>query len=280
MPLWLKQKLWISELIKKELGYNGKVLFSTHHESHAASAFYPSPFKHAAFLTLDGVGEWKAQASGRNGNNLEIMNYLKFPHSLGLFYSAFTYYCGFKVNSGEYKLMGLAPYGIPKYSELILKELIDLKADGSFKLNMKYFAYTYAMRMINRRFEKLFGQPTRKSETRITQHYMDVAASVQKVTEEVMLRMASHVHKITALTSFALPRRCLELRRQRPYLARRTVQRNLDPAGKRRCRRSISAALLIWYKYLKNPREANETGDKQKASLLALRIATNLLKTF
>jgi len=198
IPLWLKQKLWIPDLIRKELNYAGKILFTEHHESHAASAFYPSPFKEAAFLTMDGVGEWDTASFGiGKANNIEILYTLKFPHSLGLLYSTFTYYAGFKVNSGEYKLMGLAPYGEPKYLNLIMNELIDLKEDGSFKLNMRYFGYCNALKMTNRRFEKLFGGPARKAETRITQKDMDIAASIQRVTEEIILRIARHVHKVT-----------------------------------------------------------------------------------
>ncbi|MCX5704060.1 MAG: hypothetical protein NT066_06195, partial [Candidatus Omnitrophica bacterium] len=198
MPLWLKQKLWIPELIQRELHYKGKILFASHHESHAASAFYPSPFKEAAFLTMDGVGEWDTASFGTGKDNeIEILYTLKFPHSLGLLYSAFTYYAGFKVNSGEYKLMGLAPYGEPKYRDLILNELVDLKEDGSFKLNMKYFGYCNGLRMTNWRFEKLFGGPHRKPESRITQKDMDIANSIQEVTGEIMLKMARHVHKIT-----------------------------------------------------------------------------------
>ncbi|MGB4521078.1 MAG: carbamoyltransferase N-terminal domain-containing protein, partial [Candidatus Omnitrophota bacterium] len=162
MPLWLKQKLWTADIIKKELGFDKEVLYASHHESHAAAAFYPSPFKEAAFLTLDGVGEWETASFGiGKDNNLNILYYLRFPHSLGLLYSAFTFYAGFKVNSGEYKLMGLAPYGEPKYADLILKELVDLKVDGSFKLNMKYFGYCNILKMVNHQFEKLFAGPPR-----------------------------------------------------------------------------------------------------------------------
>lgn len=196
MPLWLKQKLWIRELIGKELNYEGKILFTGHHESHAASAFYPSPFKEAAFLTIDGVGEWNTAGFGiGKDHDITSLYTLKFPHSLGLLYSTFTYYAGFKVNSGEYKLMGLAPYGEPKYVNLILNKLLDLKEDGSFRLNMAYFGYCNGLRMTNRRFEKLFKGPPRKPETRITQKEMDLAASIQRVTEEIMLRMARYVHK-------------------------------------------------------------------------------------
>ena len=158
MPLWLKQKLWIKELIGKELGFKGKIIFPEHHQSHAASAFFPSPYRQAAFLTIDGVGEWTTASYGLGrDNNIQILAEIHFPHSLGLLYSAFTYYTGFKVNSGEYKLMGLAPYGEPRYKDLILSELLDLKEDGSFRLNMKFFGYCAGLKMTNRRFDKLFG---------------------------------------------------------------------------------------------------------------------------
>src|SRR2546422_600957 len=160
IPLWIKEKIWMKELIKKELTFEGKIIFPEHHESHAASAFFPSPYQEAAFLTVDGVGEWTTTSFGiGKDNRLEIHGELHFPHSLGLLYSAFTYYAGFRVNSGEYKLMGLAPYGEPIYKELILKELIDLKEDGSFKLNMKYSNYSVGLTMINGQFQRLFGGP-------------------------------------------------------------------------------------------------------------------------
>jgi len=179
MPLWIKQKLWIKDQIREELGFKGPMIFPEHHASHAASAFFPSPFEEAAILTLDGVGEWATASYGvGKGNKIDLLAELRFPHSLGLLYSAFTYYIGFKVNSGEYKVMGLAPYGEPKYKDLILSELIDLKEDGSFKMNMKYFDYCSGMRMINSKFEKLFGAPARKPESKLTQRDMDLACSI------------------------------------------------------------------------------------------------------
>jgi carbamoyltransferase len=205
IPLWIKQKLWMKEFIKKELCYDGKIIFPEHHESHAASAFFASPFPEAAFLTIDGVGEWTTTSYGVGKNNqIQILSEIHFPHSLGLLYSAFTYYTGFKVNSGEYKVMGLAPYGTPKYKDLILSELIDLKEDGSFKLNMKYFDYCTGLTMTNRKFEKLFGGPPRKPESNVTQRDMDLARSVQDVTEEVMLRMARHIHSETKQKNLCL----------------------------------------------------------------------------
>jgi len=183
MPLWIKEKLWIKDLIAKELNFDGKILFPEHHESHAASAVFPSPFQETAFLTVDGVGEWTTSSFGTcKDNKIEILEELHFPHSLGLLYSAFTYYTGFRVNSGEYKVMGLAPYGTPKYSDLILSELIDLKDDGSFKLNMKYFNYCAGLTMTNTKFHRLFGRPPRKPESEISQKDMDLARSIQEVT--------------------------------------------------------------------------------------------------
>ncbi len=282
MPLWLKQKLWIPELIKKELNYDGKVLFTEHHESHAASAFYPSPFRQAAFLTLDGVGEWETASFGTGRDNqLEIDSYLRFPHSLGLLYSAFTYYAGFKVNSGEYKLMGLAPYGEPKYSGLILRELIDLKEDGSFKLNMRYFGYCYGMKMTNRLFEKLFGGPARKPETTITQKDMDIASSIQKVTEEVMLRMSRHVHKATGMDNLCLAGgvalNCVgngRILRESPF-KRVWVQPASGDAGG-----ALGAALTVWYKYLGNQRLADGQKDTQRASLIGPYYSNDYIENF
>lgn len=270
MPLWLKQKLWIPEIIERELGYKGKILFASHHESHAASAFYPSPFKQAAFLTMDGVGEWDTASFGTGKDNrLEILYTLKFPHSLGLLYSAFTYYTGFKVNSGEYKLMGLAPYGEPKYAGLIRDNLIDLKGDGSFKLNMKYFGYCNGLKMTNRNFEKLFGGPARRPETRITQKEMDLAASIQEVTEEVVLRMSRHVHRVTAMDRLCLAGgvalNCVgngRILRQGPF-KEIWIQPASGDAGA-----ALGAALLVWHQYLGNQRRANGINDSQKASLL------------
>ena len=198
IPVWIKQKLWIPDLIKRETGYQGKIIYPEHHESHAASAFFPSPFKRAAFLTMDGVGEWTTTSFGvGHDNKLEINSEIYFPHSLGLLYSAFTYYLGFKVNSGEYKVMGLAPYGEPKYVDVILNELIDLKEDGSYKLNMEYFDYCVGLTMTNGKFARLFDGPPRKPESQLTQKEMDLARSIQVVTEEVMLRSSRHIHKVT-----------------------------------------------------------------------------------
>src|ERR1044072_2933496 len=190
MPLWLREKLWIPEQVAKEVSFEGRVLFTEHHESHAASAFFPSPFESAAVLTRDGVGERATSSYGYGrGNELHLLSELHFPHSLGLLYSAFTYYTGFKVNSGEYKVMGLAPYGEPKYVQKILDELVDLKDDGSLRLNMKYFSFANGLTMTNAAFDKLFGGPPRKPESQLAQREMDLARSVQDVTELSMLRM-------------------------------------------------------------------------------------------
>lgn len=198
VPLWLGEKLWIPTHIQKQLDYDGEILFTEHHESHAASAFYLSPFNNAAILTVDGVGEWATVSIGRgDGRNIEIMGELNFPHSLGLLYSAFTYFTGFKVNSGEYKIMGLAPYGTPKYVDTIYSNLLDLREDGSFRLNMAFFDYCVGLKMTSKKFEELFDGPPRDPESDLTQREMDLAASVQVITEEIVLRMAKHLKKET-----------------------------------------------------------------------------------
>ncbi len=205
MPLWLKRKLWTPDTLRSELGYDGPLVFSEHHRSHAASAFFPSPFERAAVLTTDGVGEWATTSWGvGDGNGLDLKEEIHFPHSLGLLYSAFTYFCGFRVNSGEYKLMGLAPYGEPRYVDAILEHLIDLKPDGSYRLHDDAFTYMWGLRMTGRRFEQLFGGPRRAPESPLTQREMDLARSVQVVTEEAVLRMARHVHAETGEANLCL----------------------------------------------------------------------------
>ena len=198
MPLWLHDKLWVPQLIREKLDYNKEILFVEHHLSHAASAYLMSPFKEAAILTLDGVGEWTTAAYGTGKDNeIEFLKEIRFPHSLGLLYNAFTYYLGFKVNNDEYKVMGLAPYGKPIYYDLIMKELLDVKDDGSFRINMKYFAYDYGLRMTNKNFDRLFGGPRRRPESELTGKDKDLAASIQKVTEEIVLKMANHIYNET-----------------------------------------------------------------------------------
>ena len=268
LPLWVKQKIWMKEVITKELDFEGKIIFPEHHESHAASAFFPSPFKEAAFLTLDGVGEWTTASYGvGKENQVQILAEIHFPHSLGLLYSAFTYYTGFKVNSGEYKVMGLAPYGEPRYKDLILSELMDLKEDGSFKMNMKYFDYCSGLTMTNRRFDKLFGGPPRKPESRLTQRDMDLARSVQEVTEEVMLRMSRHVHRETGQKHLCLAGgvalNCVgngRILRESPF-EHIWIQPAAGDAGG-----ALGAALFVWYQYLENKRIADNKKDFQQGS--------------
>jgi carbamoyltransferase len=207
MPQWLKQKLHLPREIKKGLPgkWNKPIVFTSHHESHAASAFFPSPFEEAAILTMDGVGEWDTATIGiGEGNNIKLLKSLEFPHSLGLLYSAFTFFCGFKVNSGEYKLMGLAPYGNPIYKDSILKHLIDIKEDGSFAMNLQYFNYCQGLTMTNKRFARLFGGPPRKPEDQITKREVDLAASIQEITEEIVIRMATYARKLTGKNKLCL----------------------------------------------------------------------------
>lgn len=270
VPLWIKQKIWMKELIKKELGYEGKVIFTEHHESHAAAAFFPSPFQEAAFLTMDGVGEWATTSYGiGKDNNVSIIAEICFPHSLGLLYSAFTYYTGFKVNSGEYKVMGLAPYGEPKYKDIIFSELIDLKEDGSFKINMKYFDYCVGLTMTNGKFDKLFGGPPRKAESPLTQREMDIARSIQEVTEEIMLRMAHHVRKETGQKKFCLgggvALNCVGNGKilKEGIFDNIWIQPAAGDAGS-----ALGAALFVWYQYLENKRIADDNKDFQQGSYL------------
>lgn len=206
MPDWISNKLWIEKKIRKELGLKkGKVTFFSHHLSHAASAFYPSPFEDAAILTVDGVGEWTTLSWGvGNGNDLKLTRALRFPNSLGLLYSAFTFYTGFKINEGEYRMMGLAPYGKPSYAETIKKELIHIEDDGSFVLNQNYFSYAHGIRTINNKFESLFGHPPRKKEEPITEFHADIASSIQQVTNEILLNAAKHIRRETGLKNLVM----------------------------------------------------------------------------
>jgi carbamoyltransferase len=270
MPLWLKHKLWIPDTIKTELGYDGEVLFTEHHQSHAGSAFYPSPFQEAAILTIDGVGEWTTNSLGvGKGNKFSIIREIKFPHSMGLLYSAFTYFTGFKVNSGEYKVMGLAPYGEPKYVQKIYDNLLDLKEDGSYHLNLKYFNYMSGLAMTNEGFDVLFDGPRRKPESPLTQREMDLAASIQVVVEECMLRQARFLHKETGLDNLTMAGgvalNCVgngKLLREGPF-KNIWIQPAAGDAGG-----ALGAALCTWYGSLDKPRLTTETTDSQKQSLL------------
>ena len=270
MPLWLKQKLWMGDLIRAEIDYDGELLYPEHHQSHAASAYYPSPYERAAVLTIDGVGEWATASWGiGRGNRLELAAELKFPHSLGLLYSAFTYYTGFKVNSGEYKIMGLAPYGEPKYVDLILEHLVDLREDGSFRLNMDYFNYCQGLTMTSKRFDRLFGGPPRKPESRLGQKEMDLARSVQEVTEEVMSRMARHVRKETGERNLCLAGgvalNCVAngkiLREQ--IFDDIWIQPAAGDAGG-----ALGAAMFTWHQVMDKPRSVVVGKDSQRGSYL------------
>lgn len=282
MPLWLKQKLHIPTLISKSLGYEGKIVFPEHHESHAASAFFPSPYQKAAFLTMDGVGEWTTTSFGvGEGNKIRIDYEIKFPHSLGLLYSAFTYFTGFKVNSGEYKVMGLAPYGEPKYVDAILTELMDIKEDGSFKLNMDYFTYPYGLTMTGKAFEKLFGGPARKPESKLTQREMDLAKSVQVVTEEVMIRTARHIHKLTGEKNLCLAGgvalNCVgngRILREGPF-ENIWIQPAAGDAGG-----ALGAALFVWHQLLGKERVVDEVHDLQVGSYLGPAFQEGEIRTF
>ncbi len=282
MPLWLKEKLYARRTIRRQLprGARAPVLFLDHHESHAASAFFPSPFEEAAILTLDGVGEWTTTAWGTGrGNKIHLARHLQFPHSLGLLYSAFTYYCGFKVNSGEYKLMGLAPFGHPVYRDVIRRELIDLKPDGSFRLDMRYFNYCQGLTMTGRRFHALFGGPPRRPESALEQRHMDLAASIQAVTEEVLLGIAAHVHRETRLKDLVLAGgvalNCVangRLLREGPF-ARLWIQPAAGDAGG-----ALGSALFVWHQLLNKPRAA-APGDSQRGSLLGPRFCADEIAT-
>jgi carbamoyltransferase len=271
LPVWVKEKLYISRTLRKSVGAPARtpLLFTDHHESHAASAFYPSPFESAAILTLDGVGEWSTTTLGSgNGNRITLTDHLAFPHSLGLLYSAFTYYCGFRVNSGEYKLMGLAPYGRPTYQDAIYEHLLDLKPDGSFWLNMDYFNYCQGLTMTGPRFHQLFGGPPRQPETDLTQRHMDLAASIQAVTEEVVLRMGRELHLRTGQKQLVLAGgvalNCVangRLLREGPF-DDIWIQPAAGDAGG-----ALGAALFTWYQLLENPRHVGQRDDQHGSFL-------------
>ena len=283
MPSWLQQKLRLPREMWQALGsgYRKAFTFTEHHESHAASAFFPSPFEEAAILTLDGVGEWATASHGvGRGNRISLTHEIHFPHSLGLLYSAFTYYCGFTVNSGEYKLMGLAPYGEPRFVDAILTHLIDLRPDGSFRLDLDYFNYCAGLTMTSRRFHDLFGGPPRNPDEPISERHMDLAASIQKVTEDVMLRAARHAHRETGLTNLCLAGgvalNCVgngRILREGPF-EHVWIQPAAGDAGG-----ALGVALFIWHQLLNQPRTPCRS-DSQQGSCWDRRSATRRSAAF
>ena len=281
-PLWIKEKLFMDRQLREALGYDGEILYAEHHESHAASAFFPSPFEEAAILTMDGVGEWATASLGRGeGNDLELIKELHWPDSLGLLYSAFTYHTGFKVNSGEYKVMGLAPYGEPKYVDLIYRELMDLKEDGSFTLNQKYFNYLSGLTMTNGAFDRLFDGPPREPETKLTQREMDLARSVQVVCEEVMLRMVRTAHRETGSKNLCLAGgvalNCVgngRILREGPF-ERIWIQPAAGDAGG-----ALGVAQLIWHRYNKQPRAVTPGKDSMQGAYLGPEFSPEEIEAF
>ncbi len=283
MPIWLKQKLHLPREMNKGLrhGYKKRYVFLEHHESHAASAFFPSPFEEAAILTIDGVGEWATASYGvGRGNRIELSHELHFPHSPGLLYTAFTYFCGFKVNSGEYKLMGLAPYGQPKYVDLILDKMLDLKPDGSFRMDMSYFNYCEGLTMTSRKFAELFGGPARAPESPLTEREMDIAASIQVVIEEIMLRMARHVHAETGMKKLCLAGgvalNCVangRILREGPF-EEIWIQPAAGDAGG-----ALGAATFIWHQLLGNERTCKPR-DSQRGSYLGPRFSDEEIRAY
>lgn len=282
VPMWVKRKLWMKELIREALDYRGEVLFTEHHESHAASAFYPSPFADAAVLTMDGVGEWATASIGKgDGAKLDLLRELHFPHSLGLLYSAFTYYTGFKVNSGEYKVMGLAPYGEPKYASLIFDRLLDLKADGSFRMDMSYFNYAAGLTMTSEKFHRLFGGPPRRPESPLTARDMDLAASIQAVCEEVMLRMARHAREVAGSKRLCLAGgvalNCVgngRIHREGVFDSIWIQPAAGDAGG------ALGAALFAWHAVLGNARSTDGVRDSQQGSLLGPEYSDDEIEAF
>ena len=281
-PLWIKEKLYTDRELRDALGYEGELLYAEHHESHAASAFFPSPFEEAAILTMDGVGEWATASIGvGRGRDIELVKEMHWPDSLGLLYSAFTYYTGFKVNSGEYKVMGLAPYGQPKYVDLIYRELIDLREDGSFTLNQKYFGYLSGLRMTNDHFDELFGGPPRQAESDLTQKEMDLARSVQEVTEEIMMRMARTAHRETGLDNLCLAGgvalNCVgngKLLRDGPFKQLWIQPASGDAGG------ALGVAQLIWHRHCKQPRTVTPGKDGMKGAYLGPAFAPDEIQRY
>jgi carbamoyltransferase len=283
VPVWAKQRIFIADIIRNELKRKDlKVLFTTHHESHVGAAFYPSPFDDAAIVTIDAVGEWDTlTVSHGQGNDFRILKRIAFPHSLGLLYSAFTYFTGFKVNSGEYKLMGLAPYGEPVYRDLILKELIDLRDDGSFRLNLKNFNYATGLTMTGARFERLFGVPRRKPETEIRRVDMDLAASIQVVLEEAMDRIVRHAKTLAPSDNLCLAGGVALNCVANGKVLKSQVFKNIwiqpaagDAGG------AVGAALAAWYRHLKKPRITVPGRDSQKGSFLGPTFSRDEIKAF
>jgi len=284
MPLWLKTKLHLPREIRNAMDgrYKGDILFTRHHESHAASAFFPSPFDEAAILTMDGVGEWDTASIGHGkGNKIEVLKTVAFPHSIGLLYSAFTYFTGFRVNSGEYKIMGLAPYGEPKYVDVILDKLIDLKPDGSLALDMRYFNYCQGLTMTNREFDKLLGGPPRSAESMITQREMDLAASIQKVTEEVVLRMARTARQLTGAKYLCLAGGVALNCVANGVLLREKIFEDIwipPPAGD--AGGALGAALFVNYHLLEGERQPKGSDALMRGSLLGPRFSNDEIGEF
>jgi len=282
IPAQVRNKIWIREKVKRELGYKGEILFSEHHLSHAASAFFPSPFERAAILTIDGVGEWATASYGIGaGSKIKILKELYFPHSLGLLYSAFTYYLGFRVNSGEYKMMGLAPYGKPKYVKEILNNLVDLKEDGSFRMNMKYFNYGAGLTMVNNKFCQLFNGPVRKPEDGLTARHTDIACSIQQVAEEIILRMVKQVKKETGEKKLCLAGgvalNCAANGKilQSKIFDKIWIQPAAGDAGG-----ALGAAYIAYCHYLDGHLLKKDNKDLQKGSYLGPEYDNNCIKEF
>jgi carbamoyltransferase len=272
MPAWLKERLWQEDTIRKHLALEKgtPVLFPEHHESHAASAFFPSPYRSAAILTVDGVGEWSTTTLGRGeGSKLELLEEIRFPHSLGLLYSAITYYTGFKINSGEYKVMGLAPYGRPRFVQALLDNVVELKEDGSLRLNLEYFNFLQGLTMTSPKLHDLFGGPPRQPESRLTQREMDLAASVQEVTEMAMLRMARRAHELSEgernlVMAGGVALNCVgngRILREGPFESVWIQPAAGDAGG------ALGAALAVWHHYLEKERVVDPSDSMQRASL-------------